>query len=180
MPKHLPHTPVHLFADNTAYFITGAIYLGRPLLSDARVKHGLFELIQEYFDKYEWALNHWVILDNHYHLMGRSRKGEDLPAIFRAVHRLSGIFIREMTNCEKPVWWNYWDYCPRNENDYMIRLNYLLNNPVKHGVTDNLNDYEFSSFRGLRDDVGRDRLVRQFRVFPDYKRLSLCEKEDDF
>ncbi len=173
MSKHLQHTPVHLYANNTAYFITGAIYLKRPLLSDAALKNRLLELIQHYFNKYDWALHHWVILDNHYHLIGRSCKGKDLPLIFRAVHRVSGIFIRKVMKCEKPVWWNYWDYCPRNEKDYMNRLNYLLNNPVKHGAADNLNDYEFSSFHRIRLEMGRERLVRQFREYPEYKNLWL-------
>ncbi len=180
MSKYHQHTPRHRFADNMPYFITGAIYRKRPLLASAALKHSLLELIQKNFDKYDWSLHHWVVLDNHYHLIGRSRKGKDLPSIFQAVHRASGIFIRKVTKCEKPVWWNYWDYCPRNESEYMNRLNYLLYNPVRHAYTDDLNDYEFSSFHEFRADVGRDRLVEQFREFPDYKTLRLREKDDDF
>jgi len=41
MLKKRLHTPAHLFVDNTAYFITGAIYHHRPLLKPAPIKQHL-------------------------------------------------------------------------------------------------------------------------------------------
>ncbi|WP_207680392.1 REP-associated tyrosine transposase [Desulfonema magnum] len=181
MLKRYIHTPAHLFIDDTSYFITGAIYRKRPLLNSPSLKLGLFELFQGYFDKHGWELHHWVILDNHYHLIGRSRKGKDLSAIMRNVHILSAKEIHKATCCEKPVWWNYWDYCPRNEKEHMTRANYLLFNPVRHGYVRSLHDYPFSGFHKLYTEHGREALVRQFREYPDYKSLVLHEAmEDDF
>jgi len=120
-------------------------------------------------------------LDNHYHLMGKSRRGKDLSAIFQSIHSRFAIEIHQTTHCEKPVWWNYWDYCPRNEEDYMTRLNYLFYNPIKHGYVNDLKEYAFSSFHAQLEELGRAQLVRQFRDYPNYKKLVLCEaKEDDF
>ena len=163
------------------YFITAAIYQKRMLLADPIVKHRLLDLLQGYFSQYDWELHHWVILDNHYHLLGRSHQGEDMESIFRNVHSKSADLIQGLTRCEMPVWWNYWDYCPRNETEYMTRLNYLLLNPIKHGYVDNLHDYPFSSFHPLIADVGRNALKAQFQAYPDYKTLVLQEaKADDF
>ncbi len=181
MLKRHKHTPAHLLRDNTPYFITGAIYRKRRLIADSDLKQILLELIKGYLQKNNWELHHWVILDNHYHLIGKSCKGKILPEMMRNIHRFSGIPIRKATSCEKPVWWNYWDYCPRDEKDYLIRVNYLLNNPVKHGYTDNLRDYPFSSFHKTYADMGRDQLAEQFRRYPEYKTLVLWEaQEDDF
>lgn len=181
MLKRPPHTPAHLLLDDTPYFITGAIYKKRPLLKNAELKHELLKHFQQQFEKYDWLLFHWVILDNHYHLIGQSWEGGDLPAIFRNIHSKIALLIREATQCEKPVWWNYWDYCPRNEKDSMIRLNYLLYNPVKHGYTNNLQYYPFSSFHSLYAEMGREKLVKQFQTYSEYKTLVLSEAyEDDF
>ena len=76
---------------------------------------------------------------------------------------------------EKPIWWNYWDYCPRNERDYYIRLNYLYNNPIKHGLVTNLLDYPYSSFHSFLKQHGRKDLIKQFREYPEYKSLQLDE-----
>jgi hypothetical protein len=91
------------------------------------------------------------------------------------------LVIRAATACETPVWWNYWDYCPRDEADYYIRLNYLLANPVKHGLVANLTDYPYSSFSAILMEVGREQLAQQFRAYPEYKTLQLAEAyNDDF
>ncbi len=179
MLKHYEHAPTHLLADDTPYFVTGAIYQKRPLLKSPELKFGFYELFRGYFDRHGWELDHWVILDNHYHLLGKSRKGKDLPAIIRNVHRVSGRKIYKAAGCEKPVWWNCWDYCPRDEREYMTRANYLLFNPVRHGYVGNLRDYPFSGFHDLYSEQGRDALARQFREYPDYKTIVLHEAEED-
>lgn len=178
MLRRHPNTPAHVFIDNAAYFITGATYNKRPLLRDTALKQVLFEQLQLRFEEYGWQLEHWVILDNHYHLMAESRKGEDLPEIIRRTHSTSGIAIHASTHCDLPVWWNYWDYCPRNERDYYVRLNYLLYNPVKHGYVTDLKLYPHSSFHRLFQAFGKERLAQQFRDHPEFRTLD--EVEDDF
>jgi len=178
MLKRHPHTPAHLFIDDTSYFITGAIYNKRSLLLHSDLKYQLLSIIQESFQLLNWELYHWVILDNHYHLLGMSHKGTDLSKIMGRIHSRSSTLIRKVTRCDLPVWWNYWDYCPRDETDYFTRLNYLLMNPIKHGYVDNLNDYPFSSFHLLLNEVGKDDCVKQFRTYPEYEELLI--EEDDF
>jgi len=69
-------------------------------------------------------------------------------------------------------------YCPRDEKDYLIRLNYLFNNPIKHGYVTNLNDYPFSSFQSYFEKIGRTNLVQQFNDYCEYKSLKI--EEDNF
>jgi len=173
------HTPNHIFADDTPYFITGAIYKKRPLLIKEQLKYQLLALFQGYFAKHNWELHHWVILDNHYHILGKSHAGRDLIRIMRNVHRVMAYKIVDATDCQTPVWWNYWDYCPRNEQDYRIRLNYLLNNPVKHGYVSNLYDYPYSSFHQVITTQGKATLHQQFRDYPEFRTLVLREAYDD-
>jgi putative transposase len=172
-----PHRPAHLLLDNTAYFITGSIYQKRPLI-DNTLKPLLLNIIHEEFNAVAWILEHWVILDNHYHIMVTSNKGQDLPKIIGRFHYKSGKLIRKKYSTNSPIWWNYWDYCPRNEKDYLTRLNYLFNNPIKHGYVQNLRDYPFSSFHSMLKKQGQELLRRQFKDHSDYKNLIL--DEDDF
>ena len=94
------------------------------------------------------------------------------------IHSVSGYHIKQATQTQQRIWWNYWDYCPRDEKDYLVRLNYLLINPIKHGYTKNLNDYPFSSFHQSLAETGRDQLMMQFKDHTEYKNLIL--PEDDF
>ncbi len=178
MFKRNLHTPAHLFLDNTAYFLTAAIYEKRHLLAQDVLKEQLLALIEESFARFGWNLDEWVILDNHYHLLGRSSKGADLPKLMGRIHSRSGTFIHEATGCALPVWWNYWDYCPRDEHDYYVRQNYLFNNPLKHSYVTDLKMYRFSSFPRLLETQGRKTTIRQFREYAEYQ--ALVVEEDDF
>jgi putative transposase len=175
MPKKdYHHNPPHLFIDNTPYFITAAIYQKSPLLQNPILKTHLLTCIQQVFTRYQWTVLHWVILDNHYHLLGQSHNGRDLPKIMTQIHSISGHRIKQATQTPQRIWWNYWDYCPRDEKDYLTRLI----NPLKHGYTHNLNDYPFSSFHQCIAETGREQLIRQFKDYPDHRELIL--PEDDF
>ncbi len=180
MLKRHNHTPAHLFLDDTTYFITGAIHQKRPLLAAPELKQQLLEQMKQYFARYNWQLHQWIILDNHYHLIGKSVNGKDLTAIMQNIHRASASFVIRATGCEKPVWWNYWDYCPRDEDDYWVRTNYLLYNPVKHGYVTDLNAYPFSSFKTVFEELGRENLVKQFQKYAGYKELVMKETNDDY
>jgi putative transposase len=176
MLKRAAHRPAHLLLDNQHYFITGAIHNRRRLL-DAELKGVLTDLLNTIFSKAGWRLEHWVFLDNHYHLIAKSGDGSALPGLIRDLHSKSGLAIRERSHCALPVWYNYWDYCLRDERDYCRHLNYLLWNPVKHGYVRDLNDWPFSSFHGLMAAEGREYLVRQFKAYPDFRTLDL---DDDY
>ncbi|CAG1020255.1 REP-associated tyrosine transposase [Patescibacteria group bacterium] len=175
MFKRYLNNPAHLFIDNSPYFITAAIYQKRNLLVSDFIKNYLIKVIQESFAERNWLLKDWVILDNHYHLLAISDKGTDLSKIINKIHTLSSQFICSELNAEKPIWWNYWDYCPRDERDYYIRLNYLYNNPVKHGLVTNLLDYPYSSFHSVLNQYGREALIKQFKDYSEYKNLQLDE-----
>ena len=177
--KDYAHNPPHIFADDTAYFLTAAIYQKRPLLKDPKLKQLLLDRIKLCFAKYQWELHHWVILDNHYHLLGKSRIGADLSKIIVTIHAFVGYYVKQASRTQERVWWNYWDYCPRDERDYMIRLTYLFHNPVKHGYVDNLYDYQFSSFHNALATQGAEKLRQQFKDFPEFRTLTLREAYDD-
>jgi hypothetical protein len=54
MLKQHPHTPAHLFVDDTPYFVSGAIYGRRPLLAQAKIKDTLLSLLEEAFALIGW------------------------------------------------------------------------------------------------------------------------------
>jgi len=106
--KDYLHNPTHIFIDDSAYFITAAIYNKRPLLEDPQLKIMLLDRIKASFARYQWELHHWVILDNHYHLLGKSRNGQDLTKIIKQIHSVSGFHIKNATQAQQIIWWNYW------------------------------------------------------------------------
>ena len=171
------HRPAHIYKDNSPYFITASVCNHRKLLDD-KLKTQLEDILCCVYREFGWDLHHWVILDNHYHLLCQSKIGEDLIKIMNKTHNLSAQLVKAKWGLKQKVWSNYWDYCPRNERDYNIRLCYLLNNPYKHGYVTHLKDWQWSSFRFITATTELDNLRAQFREFVEFRSLEL--EEDSF
>jgi len=106
------------------------------------------------FEHYNWKIEDWVVLDNHYHLMANApENAETLAQMINNVHRFSSGGIKtllleslELLECIdcvnakpaptqsehsiKKMFHNYWDTCITYENSYYARLHYLWYNPV--------------------------------------------------
>jgi putative transposase len=136
----------------------------------------LRDILLAVFADYGWTLDAWVILDNHYHLLGNSRKSRDLTRIINNIHNQTAQRINQrfppQHRASPYVWCNYWDYNPRNEREYNARLCYLLNNPRQHGYVERLQDWPWSSF------AATSKLRELFEQHREYRTLII--PEDDF
>jgi len=74
--------------------------------------------------------------------------------------------VRENQN---RIWYQYWDYCIRDEKDFWKHFNYIHNNPLKHGLVGNLESalkYEFSSGNLWLEEKGSEWLNSIFEAHP--------------
>lgn len=145
-----PHAPTHRLSGSGVFIVTCGTYeklhhfrqrerlevLHRGLLTVAR-DHG-------------WQLEAWAVFSNHYHFVGRSPQDEDSAA---SLARMLG-FLHEKTAkwvnslARKPtrqVWHNFWETALTYEKSYLARLNYVHQNPVKHGLVRVANQYPWCS-----------------------------------
>lgn len=148
--KKYEHNPPHVFIENCKYFITSSIFNKMRLLKRDETKLKLLEYIKKSVTNYNWKLEEWVILDNHYHLMLESdSRPESLSKIMAGIHRYSAIWIKK--NVQIPlnqikIWHNYWDKCLTYDSSYFSRLNYIWYNPVKHKYVDEPQMWKFGSY----------------------------------
>ena len=148
--KTYAHNPPHLFRPHAKYFITAAMYKKRHLMKDDNVKYCVIEWMFESFNRRQWKIEEWVLLDNHYHLMANAP--EDAGTLGRVInnfHRFSGLRIKKNVNPSPSLdrtWYNYRDTCIPYEKSYFARLSYIWNNPVKHGYVEKPEDWKFGSY----------------------------------
>lgn len=53
----------------------------------------------------------------------------------------------------RQVWFQYWDVCLTYEKSYYARLHYVIDNPVKHGLVSNAEDYRYCSAAWFRENA---------------------------
>ena len=147
--------------------ITAAIIDHQPLLASTEAKQYLRDALQNTVQPFEITLRAWVILDNHYHLLLKTKRGLRLPHFFSQLHGRSArqINLQDATRGQQ-VWHNYWDTCIRTEADLWTRFNYIHMNPVKHGYVEKLEDWPFSSYHYFLRTRGEQWLADCFARYP--------------
>ena len=83
-----------------------------------------------------WDLRAWAVLANHYHFVAASpTEARTLRKFLGKLHMKTAGQLNLWDN--KPgrkVWFQFWDCHITYERSYFARLNYVHQNPVRHGV----------------------------------------------
>lgn len=64
------------------------------------------------------------------------------------------------------IWYQYLDHVINGETDFYRHLNYIHQNPVKHGFCKDLLDYKFSSIHKHVKEFGKEWITDCFRKYP--------------
>jgi REP element-mobilizing transposase RayT len=88
MSGYLLDHPPHAYLDNSYYFITSRTLVGKVFNTDAK-KQFIYFSIAKALKRYEFGCLSWVILDNHYQLVVRTKLGKDLGSFIRYINARS-------------------------------------------------------------------------------------------
>jgi len=112
-----------------------------------RVLHrGLLKLAQEHC----WQLEAWAVFSNHYHFVAHSPADADtaksLSKWLGVLHAKSAGWINRVEGSPgRQVWHNFWETRLTYQKSYLVRLNYVHQNPVKHGLVPVADQYPWCS-----------------------------------
>jgi len=142
-----PHAPLHRLNDAGVYMVTAGTYRKQTYLyTPARldlVMRRLFDCLAEA----GWELHAWALLSNHYHFVARSVG--DPAALHRIVSKLHMTAAKALNQEDgtpgRRVWFQYWDTHLTFERSYLVRLRYVNQNPVHHGITQDATTYPWCS-----------------------------------
>jgi len=146
-----------IFIEGYCYFLTVITHQRNPILIDN------IDLLRESFrvskTKYPFEIKAVVILADHFHLMIKPEIATDYPKIISKIKqhfskRCNPKFYAHLKQSEsrkkagyKPIWQKkYYEHTIRDDDDYLIHLNYIHYNPVKHGHVKQPKEWKHSSF----------------------------------
>ena len=145
-----PHAPVHRLSACGTYFLTAGTYQKEHFFQGPdrlRVLHrGLLTVAR----KFGWDLEAWAVFSNHYHFVAHSPQlengAESLSDMLSMLHEKTAKWINKLDRTTgRQVWHNFWDTRLTFEKSYLARLNYVHQNPVKHGLVLVANKYPWCS-----------------------------------
>ena len=161
------HGPPHLAEAGSYRIITGTCYEHKHILTaDKRLAYFENQLLSHVKNQSLDCVA-WVVLPNHYHLLV---KIGDIKAFTRAQGKLHGRtsfeWNREDGTVGRSVWYRCQDRVMRSEAHYHTTINYIHNNPVKHGYVEKWGDWPYSSFHWYLKEKGREWLLDLWRECP--------------
>jgi putative transposase len=174
-----PHAPLHKLTESGVYFVTAATH-GRKHHFSGAVRLGVLcrGLLTVCRDA-SWRLEAWAIFSNHYHFVAQAPPSgaESLRDIIRRLHARTANWVNQVDQSEgRQVWHNFWETQLTFEKSYLARLQYVHENPVKHGLVADARQYPHCSARWLEEVAtpAQVRTVRSFRtntvqVYDDYQ-----------
>ncbi len=153
--KDWPHAPVHRLDTNGVFMVTGATLYKVHLFKEPKhlslLENSLLALAKEY----EWQLEAWAVFSNHYHFIVRSLPGaKDLGKMIHQLHTDTATELNRLQDFKgRKVWFNFWDTQLTYQKSYLARLNYVHQNPVKHGLVAVANAYAWCSAQWFEQTV---------------------------
>lgn len=142
--RHLPHFQ----SKNDYYFITFSTYKRKILLPSQ--KDCIFDAIR-FLDGKGYELFAGVVLDDHVHIL--INPVDPLPKIMHSIKSFTAHEINKMLNRTGKIWQDEsYDKVIRNEREFLGKLEYIANNPIKANLVETCDDYKWLYIKGGNND----------------------------
>jgi len=175
-----PHAPTHCLSERGTYFLTARTYQKEHHFRGAQRLEVLHRGLLTVARDFGWQLEAWAVFSNHYHFVGHSPESatnaESLSPMLRTLHSKTGGWINRLDKTpQRKVWHNYRETALTYQVSYLARLNYVHQNPVKHGLVPVANQYPWCSAGWFENTAGAG-LVKAIYRF----KTEAVHVEDDF
>ena len=145
-----PHAPTHQLSTRGTYFLTAGTYLKQQHFRGAerlRVLHrGLLTVARDF----GWRFEAWAVFSNHYHFVAHSPESapdaSNLSDMLSVLHVKTARWVNKLDRApERKIWHNFRETRLTYKKSYLSRLNYVHQNPVRHGLVPVANQYPWCS-----------------------------------
>jgi len=149
-----------IYLENYSYYLTVVTQNRKSILIDN------IELLRDSFRRskrrYDYVINAIVILPDHMHMIITPKNPKEYSKIIAHIKRsfTYGLDKKEKDNARwnltassyrrnlSGVWQKrFYEHTIRDEKDYCNILDYIYNNPIKHGLVENIEDWKYRSRR---------------------------------
>ncbi len=162
------HAPLHRLGEPGTYMVTAATLYKEHYFRGRERLELLLDTLLKLAKQYEVDLEAWAVFSNHYHWIGRPTGApEAIKDFINQLHSDTARFVNGEDGVEgRQVWFQYWDTALTFTKSYYARLNYVMENPVRHGVVRLAADYPWCSAGWFEEHArsGAFRMIKSFKV----------------
>lgn len=126
------------------YLLTSCTESRRPLFASRDVVTSALALLRQSAALFEFAILAYCFMPDHLHVLvaGESERA-DFTAFVKRFKQMTGYAYKQQY--AEPLWQDgYHERIPRNDEATETVVRYILENPVRRGLTRHLGEYEFA------------------------------------
>ena len=141
-------------------------------------------LLSSYKEKCGYKVYAWCLMDNHIHLLIKTEK-DPIGIVFKKIASVYAIYFNTKYQRVGHLFQDRFRSEPVEDDAYFLQaLRYIHMNPVKAGMCENPQDYEFSSYREYIGDsnsqITDTGMALSMLGLPEFIRYTLTQNDDVF
>ena len=161
-----PHSLAHRLSLPGSFILTAGTYQKHKYFNTPTLLTRLTNLLLNLAGDHGWMMQAWAVFPNHYHFIAESEKPETLRRLIRELHSCSALELnREQKVASRKVWFQYWESQLTFHRSFLARLNYVHQNPVRHGLVLKASQYTWCS-AGWFDRKAAPAFLKTVTSFP--------------
>ena len=135
-----------VWENHPRYFITACVHDRKNLLANSEVHEVLIKHWAKSLELYGWAIGSYVVMPDHVHFFCTDADGStSLSKMVGAWKQWSSKELCSVLNIEAPIWQKeFFDHLLRSDESYSEKRNYVFQNPLRAGLVENADDWEFT------------------------------------
>ena len=167
LQKNPWHSPPHRSGEGTRFHITAACYEHKHIIGKTKKRMSEFEeVLIKSVNEYADEITSWVLLPNHYHILLKTEKIIELIKELGRLHgRTSYYWNGEENTRGRKVWCNVLEHAIKSEGHFWATVNYIHNNPVKHGYVKQWQEWAFSNVNDYLLSVGKEKALDNWNKY---------------
>jgi putative transposase len=128
------------------HFVTFSCYLRQPKLATTRARSAFEQSLERTRRTYAFCVAGYVVMPEHIHLLVTEPEAASLSTALQALKQ--SVSRTLALRAPEPFWQaRYYDFNVWSEKKRIEKLRYIHRNPVKRGLVEKPEDWQWSSFR---------------------------------
>ena len=129
---------------NQIYFVTTVTNKRVPLFSNYFVARKIVGEMRKLHDEIYIQSIAWVLMPDHLHWVFQLREKEALSTVMRLFKGRSAKHVNAVLKRRGPIWQRaYFDHAIRDNEDIKEITRYMVANPLRSGLVENIGDYPY-------------------------------------
>jgi putative transposase len=172
--QHFPlHSLPHFISETGYYHISSACYEHKSIIGKNIERITLFEAkLLKTLKVAKTQPEAYAVLPNHYHILIKTDAIKTFVSSLFKLHQTTGFYWNKEDAAKgRRIWCNLLDSVIKSDRHYWATINYINNNPVKHGYVNKWQEWPFSSAKNYIKSLGIDKVKD---IWEEYDISEMC------